>query len=176
MAKLHIAKDLFDLLYPVGSYYETSNTSWTPTSAGWYGTWVEDTQGRITLASGRPTQNNDTSFGALTNDQITSWWFNVGTTYGEYQHQLTTNEMPSHTHTISSSGGHNHNARFKEQKAPSSGDSWDFARSATQSYDAIKQVTITDGSHTHTPANTGGGAVHNQIPPVVVVKRWHRTA
>lgn len=50
MAKLKIAKDLFDLLYPVGTYYETSNANWTPSSAGWYGTWVEDTGGRVTVA------------------------------------------------------------------------------------------------------------------------------
>lgn len=36
---LKIAKDLFDLLYPVGTYYETSNANWTPSSAGWYGIW-----------------------------------------------------------------------------------------------------------------------------------------
>lgn len=43
---LKIAKDLFDLLYPVGTYYETSNASWTPSSASGthygYG-WESDT-------------------------------------------------------------------------------------------------------------------------------------
>lgn len=50
MATLKIAKDLFDLLYPVGTYYETSNANWTPSSAGWYGTWIEDTSGKTLVA------------------------------------------------------------------------------------------------------------------------------
>ena len=48
--RLCIGQDLFDLIYPVGSYYETSNTSWTPQDAGWYGTWVNDTGGRVTVS------------------------------------------------------------------------------------------------------------------------------
>ena len=55
---LKIAKDLFDLLYPVGTYYETSNANWTPSSAGWYGTWVEDTAGRITVSKSTDTEFN----------------------------------------------------------------------------------------------------------------------
>lgn len=47
---LKIAKDLFDIFYPIGSYYETSNLTWTPQGAGWYGTWVEDSAGTTTVA------------------------------------------------------------------------------------------------------------------------------
>ena len=47
---LKIAKDLFDIFYPIGSYYETSNLTWTPQGAGWYGTWVEDSAGKTTVA------------------------------------------------------------------------------------------------------------------------------
>ena len=47
---LKVSKDLFDLFYPIGTYYETSNADWTPQNAGWYGTWVEDTDGRVTVS------------------------------------------------------------------------------------------------------------------------------
>lgn len=40
---------LLDIFYPVGSYYETSNTSFDPNTA-WGGVWVEDTSGRMTVA------------------------------------------------------------------------------------------------------------------------------
>lgn len=40
---------VIDLFYPVGSYYETSDTSFDP-NVSWTGTWVEDTDGRILVA------------------------------------------------------------------------------------------------------------------------------
>ncbi len=39
---------LLDMFYPVGSYYETSNSSFNPNTA-WGGTWVKDTAGRVTV-------------------------------------------------------------------------------------------------------------------------------
>lgn len=79
---LKISKDLFDLLYPVGTYYETSNANWTPSSAGWYGTWQEDTAGKTTVA-----KSTDIEFNS------------IGKTGGEKTHTLTIEEMPSHKHT-----------------------------------------------------------------------------
>lgn len=40
---------LLDLNHPVGSYYETSDTSFNP-NVSWGGTWVEDSAGRNTVA------------------------------------------------------------------------------------------------------------------------------
>ena len=80
---LKIAKDLFDVLYPVGTYYETSNATWTPSSAGWYGTWQEDTAGKTTVA-----KSTDIEFNS------------IGKTGGEKTHTLTIEEMPSHSHEI----------------------------------------------------------------------------
>ena len=78
---LKIAKDLFDVLYPVGTYYETSNANWTPSSAGWYGTWQEDTAGKTTVA-----KSTDIEFNS------------IGKTGGEKTHTLTINEIPRHSH------------------------------------------------------------------------------
>ena len=41
--------DFLDVFYPVGSYYETSDTSFDP-NVSWGGTWVEDTDGRVLVA------------------------------------------------------------------------------------------------------------------------------
>lgn len=40
---------LIDLFYPVGAYYETSDTSFDPNIA-WGGTWVEDSAGKVLVA------------------------------------------------------------------------------------------------------------------------------
>lgn len=50
-------KLLLDVIYPVGSYYETSDTNFNPNNA-WGGTWQEDTKGRVLVAY----DSGDTSF------------------------------------------------------------------------------------------------------------------
>lgn len=72
---------LLDMFYPVGSYYETSNTSFNPNTA-WGGTWQEDSTGRVTVA------------------QDTGTFDTVGDTGGEETHTLTVAEMPKHNHEI----------------------------------------------------------------------------
>lgn len=75
---------ILDAIYPVGSYYETSDTSFNPNTA-WGGTWTEDTAGQV-LVSYDSTQTEFDS---------------VGETGGEKTHTLTVDEMPSHAgHTI----------------------------------------------------------------------------
>ena len=75
-----IKSGFLDLFYPVGSYYETSNTSFDP-NVSWGGTWSEDSAGRVTVA------------------KDSSTFATVGGTGGEKTHTLTTGEMPSHNHT-----------------------------------------------------------------------------
>ena len=74
-------RDMLDLIYPIGSYYETSDTSFDP-NVSWGGTWAEDTSGRVLVAKDSGTFST------------------VGSTGGEETHQLTVNEMPSHHHSI----------------------------------------------------------------------------
>lgn len=74
---------VLDLFYPVGTYYETSDTNFNPNTA-WGGTWVEDSWGRVTVAY----QSDQSAFDT------------VGEVGGELSHTLTINEMPSHNHTL----------------------------------------------------------------------------
>ena len=73
---------MINVLYPVGSYYETSDDNFDP-NVVWGGTWVLDSQGRVTVSQ----DTSDTDFDTL------------GETGGEKTHQLTINEMPSHQHS-----------------------------------------------------------------------------
>lgn len=79
--------EMLNLFYPVGSYYETSNTSFDPNTA-WGGTWVEDTAGRVLVAVDTGTFDTvgDTG-GAETSDQINCGDTNYalhGATQGPY--------------------------------------------------------------------------------------------
>lgn len=74
---------LIDLFYPVGSYYETSNTSFNPNTT-WGGTWVEDTAGRTTVAY----DSTQTEFNTIEK------------TGGAKEVTLTIAHMPKHTHNL----------------------------------------------------------------------------
>lgn len=71
------------LAHPVGSYYETSDTSFNPNTA-WGGTWVEDTQARVLISRGKKDNDSPT--------------FTAGDTGGEETHALTRPELPIHYH------------------------------------------------------------------------------
>lgn len=68
---------LFNMFYPVGSYYETSDATFDP-NVQWRGTWVLETAGQVHVSAGTG--------------------YAVGATGGEATHTLTVNEMPSHNH------------------------------------------------------------------------------
>lgn len=70
---------LIDLFYPVGSYYETSNSSFNPNNA-WGGTWEKEAEGLVHIGSGST--------------------YSLGATGGEATHKLTIDEMPSHNHDL----------------------------------------------------------------------------
>lgn len=72
-------------LFPVGSYYETSDTSFDP-NVTWGGTWVKDSKGRVTVAL----DDSDADFNTISK------------TGGEKTHTLTIDEMPSHNHSVNS--------------------------------------------------------------------------
>lgn len=70
---------IWDMIYPVGSYYETSDTSFNPNTA-WGGTWSLEAEGLVHIGAGSN--------------------YIVGDTGGEKTHTLTVDEMPSHNHLM----------------------------------------------------------------------------
>ena len=79
----NLQEQLLDKIYPIGSYYETSDTSFNP-NVTWGGTWVKDSKGRVTVAL----DDSDADFNTISK------------TGGEKTHKLTIDEMPSHNHGI----------------------------------------------------------------------------
>ena len=145
--------NLVDLIYPVGSIYISVNSTNPATLFG--GTWSQ-LQNRFLLGAGSS--------------------YTAGATGGAATVTLTTDQMPSHTHTISSSGTHNHTG-YSRSVMSGGGNYVTLGTSATDDVSATSyKITSSEGAHTHSPAKTGGGESHNNMPPYLVVYMWKRTA
>ena len=153
--------------HPVGSIYESTDSTSPATLFG--GTWEAMDAGRVLVAQGTAS---------------TGTVFNAGATGGEETHKLTTDEMPSHTHTISTAtltGGFS-----AEYGSNSSNPSGYGIVSRTSAYDAHKKGSdnpSNDGanyyinaSHSHIAGSSGGGDAFNVMQPYEVIYRWKRTA
>lgn len=86
----------------------------------------------------------------------------AGSTGGEYNHTLTTNEIPSHNHTLYFDNG---------QVAKL----WQIS---TRFSSGSQSAIVSYGTSNNYPqiANTGGGGSHNNIQPYITVYFWRRTA
>lgn len=73
------SKELCDLFYPVGSYYETSDSTFDPNTA-WGGTWELEASGQFHLSAGTG--------------------YTLGSTGGAATVTLTAAQMPSHVHQM----------------------------------------------------------------------------
>ena len=167
--KANAMRALFDFVYPVGSYYETSNTSFNPNNT-WGGTWVLETAGQVHVSAG----TGYSVSGALNNTSDG----------GASTVTLSTSQIPAHTHGNKSLTGYftirKHRAGYAEVVSRSGivssiGSSGSGTSNGTSggSSQKLDQVNF-DASHTHD--SVGGGGAHNNMQPYIVVNRWHRTA
>lgn len=86
---------LIDLIYPVGSYYETSEVLFNPNTS-WGGTWVRMTGGEVLVDSG---YSNEDASGQSSSTA------GVNSVVGNKWHTLTIEEMPSHHHGVRATNG-----------------------------------------------------------------------
>lgn len=187
-------KQLIDIIYPVGTYYETTNANFDPNVA-WTGTtWQRITDGRVLIAGGGD--------------------YSVGSNYGEKTHKITTAEMPAHSHSASTAnnGAHTHTRgtmNITGSVTNNDSEGWGYADAFSSSgaltmtakmfsdgandqgysggagyqltFDASKNwtgATSSNGAHTHTVTvnNTGSGIAMSLVQPSKAVARWLRTA
>lgn len=120
-------------IYPVGSVYMSVNNTSPASFLG--GTW-ERIQDRFLLGAGSS--------------------YSAGATGGSATHTLTVNEMPKHSHQVST----NISSSQSSSRDQLSYSSWDNSWSWTN----------------YLTSDTGGGAAHNNMPPYLVVYMWKRTA
>ena len=164
---------IVDMVYPVGSIYMSTNSA-NPGTLFPDTTWEAYAQGRVLIGAGTGTDSRS--------EKKT---FTAGSTGGEYNHQLTVGEMPSHNHSatitsksitgyfpadtrdlyVSRYGGVFSQTNLGKQANGDDGNSF------TKRYDM-------NASHSHTVTvnNTGSGQAHNTIQPYITAYIWRRTA
>lgn len=156
--KLDMAS-LIDIFYPVGCYFETSDTTFDP-NVSWGGTWVEDSAGKVliskdtgTFATVGDTGGSETHRHKVRLDQRV--WFGVSGLEGT-----------SNSKFVDDTGGTG-TCSLVTSLFPSSSAQRNAALSSSN-------TSIThDGFGSKTEGNTHAGST---LPPYVVIKRWHRTA
>lgn len=136
-------KYILNKVYPIGSLYLSANNINPGDLFG--GTWVSYGEGRVLIGAGTGTDANG--------KQMT---FTAGATGGEYSHQLTVNEMPSHNHSPSSTG--------KVQVANLGGGSYVVAD--------LSQKGNTNWAYK--TASTGGNQAHSLMNPYIGCYIWRR--
>ena len=157
-----VVDNIVNVMYPVGIIVEFAedvdpNTTWVGT------TWERMKNGRVLVSAG---QYNETNWEHL---------YALGETGGEALHTLTTEEMPSHSHSGSTStnGDHSHTVTTFNVFGKIDGNTYnDYCKGSTN------RTTSTNGNHQHSLNidNTGGGSAHNNMQPYEVVNRWKRIA
>ena len=88
----------------------------------------------------------------------------LGSTGGEEQHTLSTNEMPSHSHTVNDPG-HAHGVSGSVAQPNLSGPAWSSAPGNGPNYNLTTNRSTTG----ITTQSMGGGSAHNNLPPFVVL-------
>lgn len=141
---------VLDIFYPVGSYYETSNASFDPNTT-WGGTWVLDSQGRVTVS-----QNSDTfaTIGAT-----------GGTESHDHEYSIKSNIYWSQFDKLQV-----YDYATNTWKEGTSGSSQSGQR--TNNNAAASTKTVADTPFTAVASTSIGST----LQPYIVVKRWHRTA
>lgn len=152
-----ILSSFIDLFYPVGSYYETSDTTFDP-NVSWTGTWVEDTAGKVLVS--KDTATFDT----------------VGDTGG-----IERTRQAGYVPPINSASSQNANKAYLDYAEAmvndwltGDGSSSTISRTiqvasvaGNVNNDANSRVATEAGYYSYTSTN---------LQPYIVVKRWHRTA
>ena len=137
--------------FPVGAIY-LSITGTNPATELGYGTWTHVAQGQFIV--GQKASDSD---------------FNTPEeTGGAKTAQLTTNELPAHTHV---QNAHSHNIG-QVRDATTGGTSTNVAKTVDAT-STLGTSTATDAA-TPTNQNTGSGAAFSILPPYFVIYIWRR--
>lgn len=147
MASLHLANEIFKLIYPVGSIY--ISTSSTNPSSYFGGTWTAVAQGRTLIG----VNTSDSDFNT------------VMKTGGSKTHTLTINEMPSHAHSLRQKGDTYNHQWTHWANYNSAGVIGTYQGSGANLASVETEIT-----------NTGGNTAHSILNPYYTVYIFRRTA
>ena len=114
-------------------------------------------------------------FGRNTDDNNETWTIANRQAHGEYNHTLTINEMPSHSHNCEANGSHRHKLYLNLSDKYEQGNH-DYVNYGGYGWSSSYNPTSEDGNHWHSIGNSGSNWKHNNMPPYIGVYMWERTA
>lgn len=138
---------LVNLIYPIGTYYETSNVDFDPNTA-WGGTWVLETDGTTLVSKSNATGSK---FNA-----------DIGAIVGSETHTLTVDELATHNHNPG------YGTKFLVNTYP--------VQSQVAYSENTSATKYFDYDNCNTTSSVGGSQPHNNVQPSKITNRWHRTA
>lgn len=144
--KLKVEGSILKQAYPVGSIYTNAFDDRNPRDILGFGIWSRIGEGKVLIGEGVGTDINQTSKS-----------FAAGSSGGEYEHQLTEDEMPSHTHPVTTGGFGVGGVTY----GPSEGaNHWEGG--------------VAGSRRGGTAQPTGGDQPHNNTQPYTTVYMWKR--
>lgn len=94
--------------------------------------------------------------------------YSAGATGGAATHTLSTAEMPSHTHTATSTdSGHTHTINYSDEANVELIGSTETTISEVDEGGSTRTTSSSQANITTTIASTGGGGAHNNLPPYI---------
>lgn len=180
---------LIDVFYPVGSYYETSDTTFDPNNT-WGGTWVLETEGVVHVSAGTSYAvnhaNDNSGVGAKDGGASTVTLTSAQSAMPSHHHGLNNHvhSLANHTHGIGRALGVNTGTWSGDSASAISGSGHKYGYVA-DSGTTIQTITATGGNNGNTGGNSGdttdssvatASQAHENMPPYINVNRWHRTA
>ena len=161
---------LIDLYYPIGSYYETSDTTFNP-NIEWGGTWELEIEGQVHVSAG----TNYTINGASTNisDGGTTVHAHGGVT-GDHTLTAAQSGVPQHTHTYADANT-TYTAKTASRK-PGTSTAVTYCTGLTAGGGTSTKTSDNNTAKNATQAHNHGISNGSNMQPYIIVNRWHRTA
>ena len=165
---------MFDATYPVGSYYETSDTNFNPNNE-FVGEWELEAEGLVHISSGANYEiTSNAQDGGAKQISYTPTGSNAPVT-------LTANQsgIQSHTHTMQglSSDGTWYALQFGSwYSSGTNRGSINFHMSSGVTNQLRNSSTSANAKEAHNHTFTGTQATLNVMQPYKIVNRWHRIA
>lgn len=159
---------MLEMFYPIGSYYETTDTTFDP-NVEWTGVWTLEDEGLVHISSGTNyTVSNLNQDGGTSTTSYTPQGTNDGTA-------ISIDQMPNHNHTLQMTrNGQYFNAVWFGGYAAGTGRGG--INYNETSAGAVPYISKTGGGKTHSHTFRGTAATLNNMQPYKIVNRWHRTA
>lgn len=163
-----------NIFYPVGSYYETTDTTFNPNTT-WGGTWELEDEGLVHISSGTnyAVSSNAQDGGAK---QIT---YTPQGTNAAIKLTAAQSGIRSHSHYVKAIYGSTQNQvrgawQNTTNNSSTSGAAWGGAAGTWELQAVSNQQYDAADAHGHT--FTGTQAILDNMQPYKIVNRWHRTA